>query len=50
MHSIKTLQFKLIPNLSLHITNKDYYLYNLISRKRKEKKENTKILIKQKGK
>ena len=50
MHSIKTLQLKLIPNstynedkLSLHITNKDYYLYDLISRKRKEKKENTKI-------
>ena len=50
MHSIKTLQLKLIPNstynedkLSLQITNKDYYLYDLISRKRKEKKENTKI-------
>lgn len=51
MQSIKTLQLKLIHNssynedkLSSYITNKDYYLYNLINRKRKEKNEITKIM------
>ena len=48
--SIKTFHLKLISNssyykekFSLPITNKDYFLNNLISRKRKEKLENSKI-------
>ena len=50
MNSSKTIHLKLIPNSSYHkrklyfpITNKDYYLFNLINRKRKAKIENSMI-------